>query len=179
MLCLFHLAFLRAAPPGEGLLVMEGFRLREFSKTTGFQRPDGFTSNTDQCTTPPPRHHTTSMSHGQLPIEVLVQIVNSIPCEDEQVTLWACTLVSRAWYDASIAELYSAPIIETRNFQRFVRTVCPSINAHVRHSACADLIRVLDLSLLVHDSNNSLTARLLGRTKENLEEFVAPAASFA
>ena len=35
------------------------------------------------------------------------------------------------------------------------------------------------MSRLVHNSSRSLTARLLGRLKPNLEEFVAPQASFA
>lgn len=35
------------------------------------------------------------------------------------------------------------------------------------------------MSALVHNSSRSLTARLLGRLKHNLEEFIAPQASFA
>ena len=35
------------------------------------------------------------------------------------------------------------------------------------------------MSSLVHNGSKSLTARLLGRVKTRLEEFVAPQASFA
>ena len=35
------------------------------------------------------------------------------------------------------------------------------------------------MSGLVHNGSKSLTARLLGRVKKRLEEFVAPQASFA
>lgn len=41
------------------------------------------------------------------------------------------------------------------------------------------LVRRLDLSRLVHHSSNSMTARLIGRVKENLEVFIAPAAGFS
>jgi len=35
------------------------------------------------------------------------------------------------------------------------------------------------MSGLVHDGSKSLTGRLLGRVKENLEELIAPQSSFA
>jgi len=41
------------------------------------------------------------------------------------------------------------------------------------------LVRVLDMSMLVHNGSRSLTARILGRLKGSLEYFVAPQASFA
>ena len=41
------------------------------------------------------------------------------------------------------------------------------------------MVRVLDMGNLVHDGSKSLTARLLGRVKEGLEELRAPQASFA
>lgn len=34
------------------------------------------------------------------------------------------------------------------------------------------------MSGLVHDGSRSLTARLIGRVKHNLDEFIAPQASF-
>lgn len=40
-------------------------------------------------------------------------------------------------------------------------------------------VRRLDLSRLVHHSSNSMTARLIGRVRENLEVFIAPAAGFS
>lgn len=41
------------------------------------------------------------------------------------------------------------------------------------------MVKTLHMGRLVHHSTNSLTARLLGQTKKNLEIFVAPRVSFA
>jgi hypothetical protein len=115
-----------------------------------------------------------------LPSEIIAQILSYIPRrENTQSTFWACCLVSRAWYSAGIALLYNRPYINGGNFAEFVRTVCPSKNAHIRLSTLAILVRKLDMGELVHNSSRSLTARLLGRLKGNIEEFVAPQASFA
>ena len=66
-----------------------------------------------------------------------------------------------------------------KNFQRFVRTMCPSINAHIRKTSFSNMVKELDMGNLVHDSCRSLTARILSRLKDGLEVFVAPRASFA
>ena len=47
------------------------------------------------------------------------------------------------------------------------------------NAVVAELVRVLDMSRLVHNGSKSLTTRILGRVKGNLEEFVAPQAPFA
>lgn len=70
-------------------------------------------------------------------------------------------------------------MITGNNFNAFVRAICPSVNAHIRRNGLAELVRRLDMSSLVHNGSKSLTARLLGRVKTRLEEFVAPQASFA
>lgn len=115
-----------------------------------------------------------------LPPEIISQILSFIPRrENTQSTFWACCLVSRAWYSASISLLYNRPYLNGGNFAEFVRTVCPSKNAHIRQSTLAVLVRKLDMGELVHNASRSLTARLLGRLKGNIEEFVAPQASFA
>lgn len=115
-----------------------------------------------------------------LPIEVIIQIVSYVPWQKSaQKTLWACSLVSRLWYSASIPFLYKRPHLSGGNFQLFVVTVCPSKNAHIRRSHLAELVETLDMGELVHDGSKSLTARLLGRLKGNLTEFVAPQASFS
>jgi len=115
-----------------------------------------------------------------LPLEVIIHIISYIPRrESEQKTLWACCLVSRSWYSAAIPFLYERPYIGGHNFQQFVATVCPSKNAHIRRSQLAEMVKVLDMGALVHDGSKSLTARLLGRLKGNLEQFVSPQASFS
>ncbi|MCJ1282117.1 hypothetical protein MMC26_001440 [Xylographa opegraphella] len=117
----------------------------------------------------------------ELPLEVCLAIVVCVARRHPrpQTSLHALCLVSRLWYDAAIRELYRAPVLAGRNFQLFVRTVCPSINLHIRRSPTAPLVKVLDLSKLVHEGSNSVTGRLLGRVKETLEVFIAPQTSFS
>lgn len=112
-----------------------------------------------------------------LPPEVLQNIFSYLTTY--QSTLHACTLVSNSWYKSSVPFLYNSPAIDGKTFDLFVKAICPSVNAHVRINGLAALVRKLDMSLLVHNGSKSLTARLLGRVKGNLEEFVAPQASFA
>ena len=114
-----------------------------------------------------------------LPLEVIENIISFVPREPaSQPTLHACTLVSRAWYSAAIGRLYEEPTITGRNYDMFTKSICPSINAHIRKNGLGELVRVLDLSVLVHHGSKSLTARLLGRVKVGLLKFVAPQASF-
>ena len=111
-----------------------------------------------------------------LPPEILQGIFSHVK---GQPALHASTLVARTWYQSAIPLLYAKPIIDGSNFDAFVRAICPSVNAHIRTNGLAELVRRLDMGRLVHNGSKSLTARLLGRMKGNLEEFVAPQASFA
>ena len=114
-----------------------------------------------------------------LPLEVIENILSFVPrVRASQPTLHACTLVSRVWYAAAIGRLYAYPRITGRSYDKFTKSICPSINAHIRKNGLAELVRVLDLSVLVHHGSKSLTARLLGRVKAGLEKFIAPQASF-
>jgi len=113
-----------------------------------------------------------------LPSEVLRNVFIHLTSAD-QSALHASTLVSHSWYSNSISVLYSSPVIDGKDYDLFVRAICPSVNAHIRTNGLAKLIKTLDMSHLVHNGSKSLTARLLGRVKENLEAFVAPQASFA
>lgn len=114
-----------------------------------------------------------------LPTEVIQHIVACIERGGgTQRDIWSCCLVSRHWYSASINALYERPWLRGRNFERFASTICPPIRAHVRRVEVAKYVRHLDMSELAYESSNSMTARLLGRVKEGLETFVAPARSF-
>lgn len=90
-------------------------------------------------------------------------------------------LVSRQWYSVGITFLYRCPYFPAgQGFRDFANTVCARRGA--RRSKSVDfgsLVHILSLSSLVHHSTNSLTARLLGQTKENLRVFSAPRVSFA
>ena len=108
--------------------------------------------------------------------EILENIVFHI---EDQSSLYKLTRVgNRALYKAATPFLYAQPIIDGSNFDAFVQAICPSKNAHIRTNGLAELVRALDMSRLVHNSSKSLTARILGRVKKNLEAFVAPQASF-
>lgn len=115
-----------------------------------------------------------------LPYEIIQEILSYFPQDhSSQPILRTCTLISRAWYSATIARLYQHPHIPGPNYESFVNAVCPSINAHIRRNGLAELVKTLDLGSLVHHGRKSLTARLLGRVKGHLEVFVAPQTSFA
>ncbi|GAB7351789.1 hypothetical protein MBLNU459_g2363t1 [Dothideomycetes sp. NU459] len=114
-----------------------------------------------------------------LPDEIILQILAYVAAADEkQQTLYSCCLLSHQWYTAAVPFLYERPRLYGKNFDPFVRVICPSVNLHVKKSPLSGLIRVLNMAGLVHHGGKSMTARLLGRTKESLEEFVAPQASF-
>lgn len=114
-----------------------------------------------------------------LPSEVLDQIFRYVSAfSNAQPTFHASSLVCRSWYLSSIAFLYSHPLISGKNYDPFVRAMCPSVNAHIRQNGLAELVKILDMSMLVHNGSKSLTARILGRVKGSMEIFVAPQASF-
>lgn len=115
-----------------------------------------------------------------LPSEIMLEILSYFPLTrpTTQGSLYNVCLLNSEWYDVAIARLYYQPFISGKNFSLFVRTICPSINAHIRKSDLAGLVHVLDMSRLVHHSNKSTTARILGRVKPNLVWFRAPASSF-
>lgn len=79
----------------------------------------------------------------------------------------------------AIQPLYDSPFLTGRAYELFVRTICPSVLAHIKKQNLANLVRVLDLSHIIHQGTKSTTARLLGRTKQGLQVFIAPQASFA
>jgi hypothetical protein len=101
-------------------------------------------------------------------------------CRENKSLNWTFTNSNtRQWYDVGISYLYEAPFLTGHAYTLFVRTVCPSVIPHVKRSELAGHVKELDLSLIVHQGSKSTTARLLGRTKNNLRLFIAPQASFA
>jgi hypothetical protein len=118
--------------------------------------------------------------HLYLPDEILLEILSHLPQTPEcQPDLNSFCRVSRQWYDVGIPRLYERPYLAGSGFALFVRTICPSILPHIRKSELANLVKTLNLRHIVHQGSKSVTARLLGRTKLNLEVFIAPQASFA
>ncbi|KAL4921018.1 hypothetical protein BDW62DRAFT_175766 [Aspergillus aurantiobrunneus] len=125
----------------------------------------------------------TSAPPIHLPTEIVIHILSEVTAADEftrQKTLHACCLVSRQWYTCAITLLWEKPRIGSgSSFSKFTNTISPPIGVRKSKWNLGALVHKLDLSSLVHHSSPSLTARLLGRVKENLEVFVAPRASFA
>ncbi|KAG8624267.1 hypothetical protein KVT40_007334 [Elsinoe batatas] len=133
-----------------------------------------------------PRHPDKAYSH--LPDEILLEIISYLDPKnfvydygkaEKQRDLHAFSLVNSQWNAIATPVLYFSPRLEGSNYDKFTRTICPSINLNVRKSPLSSYVRELDLSLLVHQGSKSTTARLLGRTKERLQKFTAPQASFS
>ncbi|KAE8350805.1 hypothetical protein BDV28DRAFT_138438 [Aspergillus coremiiformis] len=123
-----------------------------------------------------------SSRHIYLPTEIVVQIVSYVAVDElgRQKTLYTCCLISRQWYSAAIALLYERPqVISGISFKRFTETISPPIGTRKNTLNLGSFVHRLNLSHLVHHSSNSLTARLLGRIKENLEVFIAPTLTFS
>jgi hypothetical protein len=120
--------------------------------------------------------------HLHLPTEIIVQIVSHVDGDElqRQKTLHTCCLVSRQWYSAAIAFLYERPRVDSgKAFQKFTETISPPLGARKNKPNLGSFVHRLNLSHLTYHSSNSLTARLLGRIKENLEIFIAPSLSFS
>ncbi|KAL1959858.1 hypothetical protein VTO42DRAFT_1003 [Malbranchea cinnamomea] len=96
-----------------------------------------------------------------------------------QPTLASCCLVCRQWYSVAIEYLYRTPRITPRNFKAFARAICPEYRERSRRNDLGRLVHRFSMEGLVHESSISLTTRLLGRMKENLELYRAPMASFS
>lgn len=119
-------------------------------------------------------------AYVHLPTEILQLVISFVKGgNDGQRNLWACCLVSRHWYSAAVPLLYESPSLQGRNFESFSQTLCPPVNAHIRHVELAQFVKQLDMSTLAYESSNSTTARLLRRVKGSLESFNAPAKSFS
>jgi hypothetical protein len=86
--------------------------------------------------------------------------------------------VSRQWYSAAIERLYERPHLTSKNYDAFIRTICLDLRTKSGRDL-ARMVRRLNLGELQHNGSNSLTSRLLGRVKDNLEHFTAPMFSFS
>ncbi|QIW99289.1 hypothetical protein AMS68_004807 [Peltaster fructicola] len=89
-----------------------------------------------------------------LPDEILTQILSFVvQHNDSQKTLAACCLLSHQWYNVAVPYLYESPRLYGKNFDPFARTICPSINLHVRKSPLSSLVHNLDMGGLVHQGS--------------------------
>ncbi|KAF8470138.1 hypothetical protein BDZ91DRAFT_654554 [Kalaharituber pfeilii] len=127
--------------------------------------------------TPPqiPAYRRTGL-YLRLPQEIIMHILSFVPPSNQSTFASACK-VSRAWYHASVAHLYARPRLTTTNYEKFISVICPTVT-NIKYSPLAELIKTLDLSKLLYDGKASYTARLLRRTANNLENFIAPQTQF-
>lgn len=118
-----------------------------------------------------------------LPDEILDLIVSYVRLGSSpnavQRYLWTCCLISRDWYAAAIKHLYAQPILYSRNFDLFARTLSPPLSSRSRRIGLENFVTCLDMGGLAYESKKSTTSRLISRTKASLMEFVAPAVSFS
>lgn len=126
-----------------------------------------------------------------LPTEILLLVAQFLwhPDNDDspsdvlserQKAFYSFCLASRQWYSVGIGFLYQAPFFPAgSSFTKFANTLCPPRGARKAKVDLGSLVKTLHMGGLVHHSKNSLTSRLLGQTKKNLEAFVAPRVSFA
>lgn len=104
----------------------------------------------------------TSEYANYLPDELLLEVLEYIehyPTLKRQSTLARFCGVNRQWYDVAIRKLYSEPYLSGGAYELFVRTVCPSVIAHIKPSSLSGLVKCLDLSHIVHHGNKATTAR--------------------
>ncbi|OAX83851.1 hypothetical protein ACJ72_01781 [Emergomyces africanus] len=115
-----------------------------------------------------------------VPAEIIIHILSYLQEQPvRQHTLHSCCLVSRLWYSVTIPLLYERPYISGANFDNFALAVCPPAPAYAPRGDLGRFVRRLDFSKLVHNLTTSSTTRFLGRVKENVEIFIAPASGFS
>lgn len=126
-------------------------------------------------------HLTQTVTH--LPPEVLALIVNYVrsyrSARAAQRDLWSFCLVSKDWYASTVKQLYEAPVLSSRNFAEFARTLSPPLSSRVRRVGLEDFVQHLDMGGLAYESKKTITSRLISRTKTSLRSFTAPAVSFS
>jgi hypothetical protein len=120
-----------------------------------------------------------------LPDEILVEIFEWLSASNaqsaKQSLVATAVRLNRSWFKVGIRYLYVKPQIHGRKYDRFIRTVCsprPRSKLHTPSQNFGSFVKDLDLRSLTYQGSNSTTARLIGRCKDNLEVFRAPAVHF-
>lgn len=92
-----------------------------------------------------------------------------IQSPSNQTVLANLCLLNKQWNRVAITRLYAHPRLNCKNYDLFVRSVI----FEPTHRDLTEFIKELDLRLLLCQSSKSVMARLIGRTKNNLEIFRA------
>lgn len=81
--------------------------------------------------------------------------------------------VCKTWYMFCLPLLYAKPILNSKNFSKFIDYVIVD-----RKKVFGKYIKELDLSTILQSGKNSYVSKLLRRCSTNLEKFTAPQTSF-
>ena len=104
----------------------------------------------------------------RLPWEIQKMILQR--CE----TIETCYLrVCKVWYEICIPLLYYKPVLNTRNFNKFVNQALGD-----KKKCIGDNVYELDLSPILQSGRHSHLSRVLRRCSPNLQKFTAPQTSF-
>ncbi|KAK6454067.1 uncharacterized protein RJT20DRAFT_146996 [Scheffersomyces xylosifermentans] len=103
------------------------------------------------------------------PVEVIVRIFEILLAQGKLKPKFL--RVCKLFYSLALPMIYSRPILRAPNFFSFVDTLSNS-------KTIGNHIRELDLSYIIQTGKNAFVAKLLKRSRKNLEMFVAPQTSF-
>ncbi|ODV76968.1 uncharacterized protein CANTADRAFT_92119 [Suhomyces tanzawaensis NRRL Y-17324] len=105
----------------------------------------------------------------KLPLEIIVHILDILYLQGKLKPKFL--RLSKLFYTVVLPYIYSRPTLKATNFFAFVDTMSnnKTIGNHVQE---------LDLSYIIQSGKNAFVAKLLKRSKKNLELFVAPQTSF-
>lgn len=105
----------------------------------------------------------------KLPVEIIVYILEILEAKGKLKPKYL--RVCKLFYLIALPMIYRRPTLKATNFFAFVDTI--SSNKTIGNN-----IRELDLSYIIQTGKNAFVAKLLKRSRANLEVFVAPQTSF-
>lgn len=105
----------------------------------------------------------------KLPVEIMVNILEILEAGRKLKPKYL--RVCKLFYLIVIPMLYRRPLLKATNFFAFVDTISSN-------KTIGTYIRQLDLSYIIQTGKNAFVAKLLKRSRKNLEVFVAPQSSF-
>ncbi|EGV66050.1 hypothetical protein CANTEDRAFT_119174 [Yamadazyma tenuis ATCC 10573] len=105
----------------------------------------------------------------RFPMEIVVHILKVLYYRGKLTPKYLC--LNKMFYNVVLPMIYGYPTLKATNFFSFVETVSSN-------KKLGEHIKQLDLSYVIQSGKNSFVAKLLKRSKKNLDIFVAPQTSF-
>lgn len=103
----------------------------------------------------------------RLPVEILELVLKYVDELDPKYLL-----VNKTFYWLYLPLIYNKPKLDSHNFHMFVESISKPKNK------VGQLVKTLDLSMIIQSGKNSYVSKVLRRCSENLEVFIAPQTSF-